>query len=360
MPSQVRVDTETALPLQTVENHWYRVFKKYDTDGDGKLNLGELKASITSNGFNHDIPDHAVTKLIKLSDKNRDGHIDFAEFIHLLETDEGRAHFNHLLSQYIHYTVPVRSAGPRRRAGVKGRRGADSPDGEYEDEYSCFPPPLCMVLVSVIEIAVFAYDMYLTGDSIFGPAADFFIYNPFKRSEFWRFLTYMFVHAGIGHLVVNLMVQIMLGIPLEMVHGWWRVLAIYVAGVIAGSLGTSISDPKVYLAGASGGVYAIIAAHLSTIILNWSEMQFAIWQLLIFLALAVIDIGTAIHDRYVAQLNREIGYVAHLAGAIAGLLVGLVILRNLAVRSWEQKLQWIGLFIYIALISVAVAYNVFS
>jgi len=59
----------------------------------------------------------------------------------------------------------------------------------------------------------------------------------------------------------------MLGIPLEMVHGWWRVSLVYLAGVVAGSLGTSISDPSVYLAGASGGVYAIMTAHVATIIL---------------------------------------------------------------------------------------------
>lgn len=70
---------------------------------------------------------------------------------------------------------------------------------------------------------------------------------------------------SVFHLVVNLLVQIMLGIPLEMVHGWWRVLLVYLAGVVAGSLGTSVSDPGVYLAGASGGVYAIIAAHLASI-----------------------------------------------------------------------------------------------
>jgi len=57
----------------------------------------------------------------------------------------------------------------------------------------------------------------------------------------------------------------MLGIPLEMVHGWWRVLLVYLAGVLAGSLGTSVTDPTVYLAGASGGVYALITAHLATI-----------------------------------------------------------------------------------------------
>jgi hypothetical protein len=70
--------------------------------------------------------------------------------------------------------------------------------------------------------------------------------------------------CSVFHLVVNLLVQVLLGIPLEMVHGWWRVLLVYLAGVVAGSLGTSVSDPRVYLAGASGGVYAIIAAHLAT------------------------------------------------------------------------------------------------
>lgn len=67
--------------------------------------------------------------------------------------------------------------------------------------------------------------------------------------------------------MVNMMVQILLGIPLEMVHRWWRVLLVYLAGVIAGSLATSLSDPYVYLAGASGGVYALITAHIATIIM---------------------------------------------------------------------------------------------
>ena len=50
-----------------------------------------------------------------------------------------------------------------------------------------------------------------------------------------------------------------------MVHGWWRVLLVYLAGVVAGSLGTSVSDPRVFLAGASGGVYALITAHIASI-----------------------------------------------------------------------------------------------
>lgn len=69
------------------------------------------------------------------------------------------------------------------------------------------------------------------------------------------------------HLTVNLIVQLLLGVPLEMVHRGWRVLLIYFSGVLAGSLATSVTDPSVYLAGASGGVYALITAHIATIII---------------------------------------------------------------------------------------------
>lgn len=66
---------------------------------------------------------------------------------------------------------------------------------------------------------------------------------------------------------MNICVQILLGIPLEMVHRWWRILIIYLAGVASGSLFTSIVDPDVYIAGASGGVYSLLAAHIATIVI---------------------------------------------------------------------------------------------
>ena len=57
---------------------------------------------------------------------------------------------------------------------------------------------------------------------------------------------------------------------------WWRLLLVYLAGVIAGSLGTSITDPSVYLAGASGGVYALLLAHLASVILVMTMSEFTI------------------------------------------------------------------------------------
>lgn len=78
------------------------------------------------------------------------------------------------------------------------------------------------------------------------------------------------------HLAFNLIVQLLVGLPLEMVHGSMRIGCVYLAGVLAGSMGTSVFDPEVYLVGASGGVYALLAAHLANVMLNFNNMHYGI------------------------------------------------------------------------------------
>lgn len=82
------------------------------------------------------------------------------------------------------------------------------------------------------------------------------------------------------HLAFNLIVQLLVGLPLEMVHGSARIGCVYLAGVLAGSMGTSIFDPDVYLVGASGGVYALLAAHLANVMLNYNQMQYGIVRII--------------------------------------------------------------------------------
>ncbi|CAL4093437.1 unnamed protein product, partial [Meganyctiphanes norvegica] len=106
------------------------------------------------------------------------------------------------------------------------------------------------------------------------------IYRPDKRLQLWRYVSYGLLHSGWIHLVFNTLVQVLVGLPLEMVHGSFRVGCLYIAGVIAGSLGTSVFDAEVYLVGASGGVYALLAAHLANVLINYNVMQFACLRLL--------------------------------------------------------------------------------
>ncbi|XP_020277975.1 protein rhomboid-like isoform X2 [Pseudomyrmex gracilis] len=415
-------ETAVTIPLQYNESHWKAIFEKYDLDGDGKISLQELKAMIRGPEFQNDIPANVIRTIMHKADLDESGYLEYPEFIAMIHRKDMQSIFGNFIQRYVHSMIPQRPSRTLRQTSVGSRYypqrqistvtmpaptstpppssfgdsvqatiplnrklrcstarftdlrplqqqtstitesslySSDYPDGLYEDEYSCRPPAVAMIIISIIEIILFMYDVIKHKSlSVDGPAATLFIYNPHKRYEAWRYLTYMFVHVGVFHLVVNLLVQIMLGIPLEMVHKWWRVLIIYVAGVLAGSLGTSVSDPTVYLAGASGGVYALITAHVATIIMNWSQMEFAVLQLLVFLVITSVDVGQAVYNRYVLDTNDQIGYVAHLAGAIAGLLVGINILRNLEVQTWEKAVWWASMFTYTGLMTAAILWNI--
>ncbi|KAK8733485.1 hypothetical protein OTU49_006322 [Cherax quadricarinatus] len=53
----------------------------------------------------------------------------------------------------------------------------------------------------------------------------------------------------------------------------------------------------------------------------------------------------------------QTGHMAHLAGAVAGLLVGINMLRNLKLRRWERVCWWVSLFVYVTLILVGIILN---
>uniref|UniRef100_A0A146M6D2 Protein rhomboid n=1 Tax=Lygus hesperus TaxID=30085 RepID=A0A146M6D2_LYGHE len=239
----------------------------------------------------------------------------------------------------------------------------------YADRYTCCPPPLFIIFVTLIELGFFVYYTVIKGEMNMNPSGpvpidSVFIYRPDKRLEVWRFLFYMVLHDGWLHLLFNLVVQVLVGLPLEMVHGSLRIGTVYMAGVLAGSLGTSVFDAGVYLVGASGGVYALLAAHLANVLLNYNNMKFGIVRLLSIFFVASTDVGFAVYGRYAATSSEPQGhpvsYVAHLTGALAGLTIGLLVLKNFEQRLHEQLIWWVALGVYAACTIFAVLYNVFT
>ena len=65
------------------------------------------------------------------------------------------------------------------------------------------------------------------------------------------------MHAGYEHILVNVILMWLVGLSLEMSNSWWRVATVYLFGVLSGSLLNSLIWPQIFLAGASGGVYAL-------------------------------------------------------------------------------------------------------
>uniref|UniRef100_A0A6A7FS57 rhomboid protease n=1 Tax=Hirondellea gigas TaxID=1518452 RepID=A0A6A7FS57_9CRUS len=231
----------------------------------------------------------------------------------------------------------------------------------YADHYKCWPPPLFLPIITLIQLLVFGYYTVVTGEmEITGPVPmdSPFIYRPDARQHVWRFMLYSLLHASWVHLAFNLLVQLLLGLPLEMIHGSSRIGAIYMAGVLAGSLGTSVFNSKVFLVGASGGVYALMSAHLANILLNYANMQFAVVRLVGIIFVASFDVAFAIYNQYAyVSSGLRVSYLAHVLGAMAGLIFGLVVLKNFSQSLHTQLYWWMAAGFYMACTAFAIIYN---
>lgn len=77
---------------------------------------------------------------------------------------------------------------------------------------------------------------------------------------------------------------------------------------------------------------------------------------------ASCDFGFAIYARYAGEyaFSPSVSYVAHLTGALSGLTIGLLVLKNFEQKLHEQLLWWIALGSYLACIIFAIAFNVLN
>lgn len=87
-------------------------------------------------------------------------------------------------------------------------------------------------------------------------------------------------------------------------------------------------------------------------------MEFGWLRLIALLVFGGSDVGVAVYGRYVENKESRTSYAAHLTGALAGFLIGMVVLRNLKVKRWERILGWLSIIIFIILISFAIIFNI--
>ncbi|XP_023173204.2 protein rhomboid [Drosophila hydei] len=218
--------------------------------------------------------------------------------------------------------------------------------------------PCFIVLVSLLEILVFVYVGAVP------PEDSLLIYRPDRRLQLWRFVSYALLHASWLHLGFNVLTQLVYGLPLELLHGSGRTAVIYLAGVLAGSLGTSVVDSTVYLVGASGGVYALLAAQLANLLLNFGHMRQGFAQLLAVLIFVSCDLAYTLYCRQLALTeltpNISVSYIAHMTGALAGLSIGLCVLRQLDGSLRPRLLRWLALGVWTTFSGFALTFNLIN
>jgi len=181
--------------------------------------------------------------------------------------------------------------------------------------------PVTLILLLVNGL-VGAYTLFVD-PSLVGRLA-FRPYAFLRQREWWRALTAGFVHAGMGHLAVNLLTLYFFGPYVEQLLGPAGFLAVYFGSELAANLATLLrhrENPGYSAVGASGAISGVLFSFCLFAPLQLLYLFFAIpIPALLF---AVLYVGYSVYAA--RQQADRIAHEAHLGGAIGGVLITLLV-----------------------------------
>ena len=124
--------------------------------------------------------------------------------------------------------------------------------------------PATLALIA-LNVAAYLVEIARSGGGLSsggGPTAlDFGLYGPFvAEGEWYRLLTYGFLHDGLLHIGFNMFLLFMVGRLLETAIGTPRFLFVYFASLFGGALGALLLSPDALTIGASGAVFGVFGA----------------------------------------------------------------------------------------------------
>lgn len=151
----------------------------------------------------------------------------------------------------------------------------------------------------------------------------------------WTFVTYMFVHGGLLHLLANMLMLYVFGTGVESRMGSRNFIAYYMfcgVGAAVFSLLLASIMPIGAFVGASGAVLGVAVAFAKF----WPDAELIVFPIPVPIKARTLVIGLVILDVVASQLwpNDGIAHIAHLGGALFGYLFFRV--QTLSSRSPSQ------------------------
>ncbi|KAL3645276.1 RHOMBOID-like protein 3 [Castilleja foliolosa] len=144
----------------------------------------------------------------------------------------------------------------------------------------------------------------------------------------WRLISCIWLHAGVIHLLANMLSLIFIGIRLEQNFGFVRIGIIYLLCGLGGSILSSLFIRNRISVGASGALFGLLGAMLSELISNWSIYTNKVAALLTLLVIVLINLAVGILP--------HVDNFAHIGGFMTGLLLGFILLPR-PQFGWTQR-----------------------
>ncbi|OGV40673.1 MAG: hypothetical protein A2X46_02370 [Lentisphaerae bacterium GWF2_57_35] len=145
-----------------------------------------------------------------------------------------------------------------------------------------------------------------------------------RHGRVWQLATYMFLHGGLLHFVLNMLVLFFMGPETERALGTRHFVLLYFLSGILGGLGWLLISSASWIPciGASGAVFGVIGA-FAALFPNRMITVLVFFILPITLRAWVLAVGLAAMELvYLFNADGGIAYAAHLAGGLSGYVYG--------------------------------------
>lgn len=137
----------------------------------------------------------------------------------------------------------------------------------------------------------------------------------------WTAVTYMFLHGGMGHLLINMIVLFFFGPRLEVRLGSRGFLGLYFAAGLAGALLSwvlmfaGLTDPAVPIVGASGAIFGLLLGFAR----YWPRERLLIWGIVPMQARWLV-VGATLLSLFggFGGFGDNVAHFAHLGGFVGG------------------------------------------
>jgi membrane associated rhomboid family serine protease len=161
-----------------------------------------------------------------------------------------------------------------------------------------------------------------TADELIRCGAD---YGPLTTAgEAWRLFTATFLHAGIVHLLVNMLVLCQIGPLVERLFGSLRFTGVYLFSGLWGSLCSVYIQPTTVSVGASGAIFGLYGA-LAAFLLRYRGTV----PQRVILRYRNVTVAFVVFNLVFGFTDKHIDMAAHVGGLAAGFIAGLVLSRPL-------------------------------
>ncbi len=180
-----------------------------------------------------------------------------------------------------------------------------------------------LIFANVGVFLLTSWNPALAGPFILVPA--FIPYRP------WTLVSYMFLHAGFGHVFFNMLALYFFGPQVELRLGGRAFAGLYLVSGLAGAL-LSLATPYARIVGASGAIFGVMLAYAR----YWPRATILIWGVLPVEARVLVVITTVL--ALWGGVTGAQGGVAHFAhlGGFAG---GWIYLKVLEARSPAKRFR---------------------